>query len=110
VRRAVILLAILVVGQILLGIEAWLGQFSPGSVAGMQPLTVRSAVVRTSHVLLGSGILAMAVVAVLQASVGSDRVHAATSSLGHRDAVFTSAVGRECLPAVSAGAGLEGGV
>jgi heme A synthase len=66
-RTAVFLLALFVFGQVLLGIEAWLIQFPPGGLAGMQPVTVRGALVRTGHVLLGSGVLATAVAAALRA-------------------------------------------
>jgi cytochrome c oxidase assembly protein subunit 15 len=108
-RTAVILLAALVAGQILLGIEAWLVQFTPGGVAGMQPLTIRGAVVRTAHVLLGSGILATAVVAVLQVSARSDRIQANMASPDRMNAVTTNPI--ECdISGAAPRTGLEGAV
>jgi heme A synthase len=58
--------------QILLGVEAWMGKFAAaGPYAALppelRPVTVGSAAVRTTHVLVGTGLLAAAVVFALRA-------------------------------------------
>ncbi len=57
--------------QILLGVEAWMGKFAAvGPYAAMppelRPVTVGGAAVRTAHVLVGTGLLAVAVVFALR--------------------------------------------
>jgi cytochrome c oxidase assembly protein subunit 15 len=64
----VVLLGILVVGQLLLGVEAWMVKFGSGTLPpefSSEPLklpTVGELAVRTAHVLIGSGILAVTTV------------------------------------------------
>jgi hypothetical protein len=58
----------------------------------MEPLTVRGAVVRTAHVLLGSGILATAVVVALHASARRECVRAVMPSPDRLSADATSVV------------------
>jgi heme A synthase len=48
--------------QVLLGVEAWLGKFAGGDLAQFQSVTTGQAVVRTAHVLVGTGVLAVSVV------------------------------------------------
>src|SRR5207302_3908866 len=63
---AVTLLAAFVVLQLVLGVEAWMTKFAAGGLADMQPVTVRQAVIRTGHFLVGSGIFATCIVIMLQ--------------------------------------------
>ncbi len=60
------LLAALLVLQLALGAEAWLLRYGSGVPPEVQPVTVRQAVVRTAHVLLGSWVLATSAVVTLQ--------------------------------------------
>ncbi len=60
VRRGVLVLAALVAGQVLLGVEAWVLKFSAGTLPELVQVTPGQAVVRTAHVLAGAGILAAA--------------------------------------------------
>jgi heme A synthase len=67
-------LAILLTLQVMLGIEAWLGRFVNVLLPDLQPVTMPQAAVRVAHVLLGSWILATAVVlAVRSAAPGLAR-------------------------------------
>jgi len=61
------LLAVLVVGQLLLGVEAWMVQYTGGVLPEMQMVTLSAAFIRTAHVLLGSCILVASVVITLRA-------------------------------------------
>jgi heme A synthase len=65
--RAAIVLTILLVVQLSLGVEAWMGQYTGPLPPELQPVSAAIAVVRTAHVLVGAGILATAVVAAMQA-------------------------------------------
>jgi heme A synthase len=60
--RAMTILAVFVVGQLALGVEAWLRRFGSGVLPEMQVTTVGQALVRTAHVLVGAWILATSVV------------------------------------------------
>lgn len=60
------LLGALVVLQLLLGVEAWLVKFSPVEVMTTQHWLLRRDLVRSAHVLVGSCILATAVVMALE--------------------------------------------
>jgi heme A synthase len=64
-RPALTLLSILVVLQILLGVEAWMGKFATGVLPELQKVTRGQAAIRTAHVLTGTGILATAVATIL---------------------------------------------
>jgi heme A synthase len=64
--KAAVILAGLLLVQVLLGIEAWFGKFGSGVLPELQKLTARQAVVRTGHMLIGSWILATAVVLTLK--------------------------------------------
>jgi cytochrome c oxidase assembly protein subunit 15 len=81
---AMTFLTVLVVVQILLGVEAWTLKFGSGGLPEAQVVTARQALVRTAHVLVGSWILATAVVVALQ-------VHRQTAPAGEFAA---TAVGR----------------
>jgi heme A synthase len=61
-----VLLAALVTVQLLLGVEAWMVKFSSGELPEMVQVTVPRALIRTAHVLVGSGILAAAVALVVR--------------------------------------------
>jgi heme A synthase len=61
------LLAALVVVQLLLGVEAWMVKFSSGELPELMQVTIPGALVRTAHVLVGSGILAAAVAVAVRA-------------------------------------------
>jgi heme A synthase len=54
-------LGVLLLVQILLGVESWLGKYGEGIPPEVQILTVGQAVLRTAHVLVGSWILATSV-------------------------------------------------
>jgi cytochrome c oxidase assembly protein subunit 15 len=58
-------LAVLIVFQLLLGVEAWTLKFASGGLPEAQAVTARQALVRTAHVLIGSWILATSVVVTL---------------------------------------------
>jgi heme a synthase len=63
----VVLLAVLVAVQILLGVEAWLLRFANGIYADTpSQITIGQAAVRTAHVLTGFAILASSVVVALR--------------------------------------------
>ncbi len=64
-RNVVKFLAVLIVLQLLLGVEAWTLKFASGGLPEAQILTARQALVRTGHVLIGSWILATSVVVTL---------------------------------------------
>jgi heme A synthase len=66
-RLPLIVLAILLIVQINLGIEAWMGLYTSDLPADLQPVTIGQAIVRTSHVVVGACILATASVAAIQA-------------------------------------------
>jgi heme a synthase len=55
------LLAILLMFQVLLGVEAWMGKFTSGILPELQQITSEMAIVRIAHVLVGTGILATSV-------------------------------------------------
>ena len=65
--RTAVVLAVLVSMQLALGVEAWVGQYAGPLPPDLQPVTARSALVRTLHVLVGAGVLATAVIAAVQA-------------------------------------------
>ena len=60
------LLGILVAVQILLGVEAWMMKFGTYTLPELVPVTRENAAVRTAHVLVGTGVLATAVVLALR--------------------------------------------
>jgi heme A synthase len=57
-RRPCIILSTFLVLQILLGVEAWMGKFTSGVLPELQKITKELAIIRISHVLIGTGILA----------------------------------------------------
>lgn len=61
------LLAALLMLQIMLGLEAWIMRTAAGWMLELQPLTVRQAIIRTAHVLVGSLTFATAMVLTLRA-------------------------------------------
>ena len=63
---AATLLAAFVVVQLFLGVEAWIAKFASG-LPDMQPVTLRQAIVRTAHHLVGSAIFATSAVVTLRA-------------------------------------------
>jgi heme A synthase len=65
--RPAVLLVVLLVVQLALGVEAWIDQYAGPLPPEAQAVTLPSAIVRTAHVLVGTGILATAVVAAMQA-------------------------------------------
>jgi heme A synthase len=64
--NSTLLLACLVVMQLFLGVEAWLGKFLSKEWPQLQPLTVHPDLLRSLHFLAGSLIFATSVVVVLQ--------------------------------------------
>ena len=64
--RACIILCLFLVLQVILGVEAWMGKFATGVLPELQLITDEMVIVRTGHVLIGTGILATAVTLVLQ--------------------------------------------
>jgi cytochrome c oxidase assembly protein subunit 15 len=65
-RITVVLMALVVI-QLALGVEAWIGMGGGPLASELQPVTVSSGVVRTLHVVVGAGVLATSVVAAMQA-------------------------------------------
>lgn len=65
-RRSHSLLGMFLVVQVVLGIEAWMGKFASGILWDLQTPTTGQIIVRTAHVLVGTGIFATSVVLVLQ--------------------------------------------
>jgi heme A synthase len=64
--RPILVLAVLTGLQILFGAEAWMGRFSAGGLLPeLRKVTIGQAVVRTGHVVIGSCVLAAAVVTTL---------------------------------------------
>jgi heme A synthase len=66
-RRAVWCLAGLLALQIMLGVETWMTKFVPGVFPDAQPVTLRQAIIRTAHYVVGSGVFGLAVVTSLHA-------------------------------------------
>jgi len=66
-RRAVWCLAGLLAVQILLGVETWMTKFVPGVFPDAQPVTIRQAIIRTAHYVVGAGVFGWAVVTSLHA-------------------------------------------
>jgi cytochrome c oxidase assembly protein subunit 15 len=60
--RALLVLGVLLTLQIILGIESWLGKFAGNLLPELHKPTIEQAIVRVSHVLVGSFILATSVV------------------------------------------------
>ena len=60
-NKASVLLAVFLAFQIILGVEAWMGKFSGGVLPELQKVSLGQAIVRTAHVLVGTGILATSV-------------------------------------------------
>jgi hypothetical protein len=54
-------LAILIAFQIMLGVEAWMGKFATGVLPELQKITRELMIIRTAHMLIGTGILATTV-------------------------------------------------
>jgi cytochrome c oxidase assembly protein subunit 15 len=65
--RPLVLMAVLLVLQVAMGIEALLGLYGSGLPPDLQPVTIGRAMVRTGHVVVGACILAASVAAALQA-------------------------------------------
>jgi cytochrome c oxidase assembly protein subunit 15 len=63
--RSLLILGVLIVIQLLLGVESWLGKFAGVLMPELQRPTVGQAVTRIAHVLVGSFILADSVVIAL---------------------------------------------
>jgi heme A synthase len=66
-RTAGAVLVGLLVLQVLLGVEAWMGKFATGILPELQVVTPGQAGVRSAHVLVGTGLLATSVVLALLA-------------------------------------------
>ena len=75
VRVIAHVLGILLLLQVMLGVEAWMGKFGEEARAGAPsasylaeaaPVSVKQAAIRTSHTLVGTGVLAAAVVFALR--------------------------------------------
>ena len=66
-RRALVVFALLLAVQVLLGVEAWMTRFIPGVFPDAQPVTMGQAVIRTAHYLVGSAVFATAVLVAMQA-------------------------------------------
>jgi len=64
---ALAVLGALLAAQLLLGVEAWMSKFAGVALPELQPVTASQAVIRTGHVLVGSWVLASAVVLTLLA-------------------------------------------
>ncbi|HJT78488.1 MAG TPA: COX15/CtaA family protein [Gemmataceae bacterium] len=78
--RSALLLGVLVVVQVLLGLEAWVMRFGSGVYPEMVQVTLPRALVWTAHVLVGAGILATAVATALrvqQRAAGAEQPAAA---------------------------------
>ena len=60
--RALVVLGVLLTLQIVLGVESWMGKFAGNLLPELHKPTIGQAVVRVSHVLVGSFILATSVV------------------------------------------------
>ena len=60
-NKASVLLAVFLAFQIILGVEAWMGKFASGVLPELQKVSTGQAIVRTAHVLVGTGILAISV-------------------------------------------------
>lgn len=74
-RTAGWLLTVLLAVQVALGVEAWMGKFGAEARRGRpvaaylpeaEPVTAKQAAIRTSHTLVGTGVLATAVVLAVQ--------------------------------------------
>jgi cytochrome c oxidase assembly protein subunit 15 len=65
--RTLIVLGVLLVLQIALGVESWLGKFAGILLPELHKPTIGQAIVRVSHVLVGSFILAASVVLTVKA-------------------------------------------
>lgn len=59
-------LGLLIVVQLLLGVEAWMIRFAPTPVTGLEHWLLRRDLVRSVHVLVGAGILATSAVLALE--------------------------------------------
>jgi heme A synthase len=64
---ALTVLSVLLTLQVLLGVEAWMGKFATGVLPELQTVTRGQAAVRSAHVLVGTGLLATAVVLAIRA-------------------------------------------
>ena len=60
------LLAILLTIQIVLGVEAWMAKFGSYTLPELVRITTQYATIRTSHALVGSGLLATALITALR--------------------------------------------
>jgi cytochrome c oxidase assembly protein subunit 15 len=65
-RLAGWLLGLLLIVQIILGVEAWMAKFGSYTLPELVTITVQYATIRTSHALVGSGLLATALVITLR--------------------------------------------
>ena len=90
--RPLILMAILLILQVSMGIEALLGLYGSNMPADLQPITVGRAMVRTGHVVIGACILATSVVAALQTYRAVSPVRAASAEPVYRPASQAIAV------------------
>lgn len=65
-RMSCLVLSSFLLLQVILGVEAWMGKFATNIIPELQILTTEQVVVRTAHVLVGTGIFATSVVLILQ--------------------------------------------
>jgi heme A synthase len=66
IRLAGWLLGLLLVLQIVLGVEAWMAKFGSYTLPELVTITTQYATIRTAHALVGSGLLATALVLALR--------------------------------------------
>jgi heme A synthase len=90
-------LAGLIAVQLLLGVEAWMMKFGQYTLPELVPVTRENAAVRTAHVLVGTGVLATAVVLTLRvwrrAAPAREDVPATTETRRHEPRPALAAVG-----------------
>ena len=90
-------LASLLFLQVLLGVEAWMGKFASGILPELQVLTTQHVIIRTTHVLIGAGILGTAVTLFLQTRISPDRTMKAGPFAGEPH-FQTDTIIMECHP------------
>jgi heme A synthase len=89
--RPLVLMAVLLILQVGMGIEALLGLYGSGLPPDLQPVTVGRAMVRTGHVVVGACILAASVVAALQAYRSAARAQGESESATSAESVYRPA-------------------
>jgi heme a synthase len=99
-------LGLLIALQVLLGVEAWMGKFGEEARAGRslatylpeaEAVSVKQAATRTAHTLVGTGVLAMAVVFTLRVRARN----AGSSSPGSTNDIWDQAIAPEPAFALS---------